>query len=481
MANVMAVGVRQIGLIGLGPHAKRIYYPLIEKYARSNHLNLVFLIELAGNEEQVCGFLSDRQVQPKETFFAPATLPENDALTLDVRQFLNGSIEKYQLDGVIIACEPKSHKAYLKWALEANVDVLIDKPIICPVNAANDREAAEAILQDFNQLEALYQASESNVVVQTQRRSHLGYLHIYDYLSRFLSEFQIPITHIEVSHADGMWMMPNEWERENHSYKHGTGKLMHSGYHFVDLLAWFLKLNQQVQGQEADELDMVVRHFSPSDFMHQLNAEHYQKFFQQDFSQYWSEASIDRLKQYGELDVFMLAQFKRQQSIVTTTTLNLQQNSFSSRAWSKLPADPYKGNGRIRHEQVNIHVSMLLNIQVHSYQSYQINDPTVMEYGAGHLDHFDILIFRNSGVLGGKAFDRIEIGKDFSDTDSDLAFSHNETARENLFLDFLKRSDSRSDLSQHRLTNELLSRIYQCLALERSGKASQLVCPLTVK
>lgn len=472
--------VQQIGLIGLGPHARRIYYPLIEKYTRSHHLNFVFLIELAESEDHVRDFLSDRPIQPQEIFFT-TTNPPNYDLNLDLLQFLNGSIEKYKLDGVIIATEPKSHKAYLKWALEANIDVLIDKPITCPLHAANDRAAAKVIAQDFDDLEALYQASSSNVIVQAQRRSHLGYLHIFDYLTRILSEFQVPITHIEISHADGMWMMPNEWERENHSYKYGTGKLMHSGYHFVDLLAWFLQLNQLVKGQEPDELDMVVQHFSPSDFMQQLHPEHYQRLFQQDYSTDW-EDSIDRLKQYGELDVFMLAQLKRQQSIVTTAALNLQQNSFSARAWSKLPADLYKGNGRIRHEQINIHVSMLVNIQVHSYQSYQINDPVLMEYGAGHLDHFDILIFRNSGLLGGKAFERIEIGRDFvSETGSNRHFSHNEMAREHLFLDFLKRVHSKSDFSQHRLTNQLLSQIYECIALERNGELPHLVCPFTIQ
>lgn len=474
----MCINLRHIGLIGLGPHARRIYYPLIENYAQINGFNLVFVIELQEKQYTITTFLKKCKLQPLSTFFIKL-FSDDDTLPCDLQQFLNNSIEQHKLDGIIIASEPKSHKAYLKWALQKNINILIDKPITCPKNAANDRKAALKIIQDFNELKELYQASRSNLIVQTQRRAHFGYCYIYNYLSEFMSEFQVPITHIDVSHADGMWVMPNEWEREHHSYKYGTGKLMHSGYHFIDLLAWFLQLNQSVKGRKTDELDLFVRHSSPSDFMHHLSAEHYQQFFHKDYSEYWCDNNIKQLKEYGEQDVFVLAQLKRQQSIVTTATLNLQQNSFSTRAWPDAPVDVYKGNGRIRHEQVNIHVSVLLNIQVHSYQSYQANNPIDMEYGSGHIDHFDILIFRNNGVLGGKAFEQIEIGRDWpSSSSSYLGFSHNEIARENLFLEFIRCSKSKSDLVHHSFTNELLGKIYECIALERNGKLPHISCPL---
>ena len=274
--------------------------------------------------------------------------------------------------------------------------------------------------------------------------------------------------------------MPNEWERENHSYKYGTGKLMHSGYHFVDLLAWFLQLNQQVKEHEADELDMFVKSFNPSDFMNQVQPQHYERFFQQDYSPHFSADQVKQLNRYGELDIFMLSQLKQSTSVMTTAYLSLQQNSFSRRAWSEMPPDTYKGNGRIRHERVNIQVSTLLNIQVHSYQSYQIDNKIVMDYGSGHIDHFDILIFRNSELTGGKAFERIEMGRNVSEKEPLLPtyFSHNETARKNLFLDFLKGSRSQSDLLCHAFTNQLISKIYECLALAKSSQMPYILLKL---
>lgn len=475
----MSIKVRNIGLIGLGPHARRIYYPLIEKYFVTQGLKLVMVVELEGNEDSVNGFLENRTIQPVQKFFVKRDPAYNDTLNQSLLQFLDSTVEQYKLDGIIVATDPKSHKAYLKWALSRNIDLLVDKPITCPVDAGNTIEAAKEIELDFCELKELYTESSSNFIVQAQRRGHLGYLYIQKYLEEFISEFQLPISYIDISHADGMWVMPNEWERENHSYKYGTGKLMHSGYHFVDLLAWFLELNQQVKEQEADELNMFVKSFNPSDFMNQLQPQHYERFFQQDYSQHFSADKVKQLGSYGELDIFMLSQLKRSTSVITTAYLSLQQNSFSQRAWSEMPPDIYKGNGRIRHERVNIQVSTLLNIHVHSYQSYQINNKTVMDYGSGHIDHFDILIFRNSELTGGKAFERIEIGRDISEKHLlPTYFSHNETARENLFLDFLKRSRSQSDLLCHAFTNQLLSKIYECLALAKSSQIPYILLKL---
>ncbi len=476
----MSIKLRNIGLIGLGPHARRIYYPLIEKYSVTQGLKLVMLVELEGNEDSVNGFLENRTIQPAQKFFVKRDTAYSDTLNQSLLQFLDNTLEQYKLDGIIVASDPKSHKAYLKWALSRNIDILVDKPITCPVDAGNTIEAAKEIELNFDELKELYTESRSNFIVQAQRRGHLGYLYIQKYLEEFISEFQLPISYIDISHADGVWVMPNEWDRENHSYKYGTGKLMHSGYHFVDLLAWFLELNQQVKEQEADELDMFVKSFNPSDFMNQLQPQHYKRFLQQDYYPHFSADRVKQLGSYGELDIFMLSQLKRSTSVITTAYLSLQQNSFSRRAWSEMPPDIYKGNGRIRHERVNIQVSTLLNIQVHSYQSYQINNQIVIDYGPGHIDHFDILIFRNSEITGGKAFERIEIGRDFWEKEHLLPtyFGNNEIARENLFLDFLKRSRSQSDLLCHAFTNQLLSKIYECLALAKSSQMPYILLKL---
>jgi hypothetical protein len=108
---------------------------------------------------------------------------------------------------------------------------------------------------------------------------------------------------------------------------------------------------------------------------------------------------------YGELDISSIVRFQHNEHTIATCSLNLLHSGFSRRAWPQLPADTYKGNGRVRHEGLIMHMGPLLSIQVHSYQSYEIK-----EYGNkdidhdafGGLDHFDIVVNRNVGLLGTK-------------------------------------------------------------------------------
>ena len=70
--------------------------------------------------------------------------------------------------------------------------------------------------------------------------------------------------------------------------------------------------------------------------------------------------------------------------------------------------DFYKKNGRIRHERINIQVGPLMNIQIHSYQSKEIKDrlDNKIEEQIGGLEHFDIDIYRNVDIIGGKPYEK---------------------------------------------------------------------------
>lgn len=94
-----------------------------------------------------------------------------------------------------------------------------------------------------------------------------------------VSKYNVPISFIGVNHCDGTWNMPNELiHRENHPYKYGYGKIMHSGYHFLDTLTWFLDVNE-VSSKKIDTYDVYTTCFRPSDFLHQINIEQYRELF----------------------------------------------------------------------------------------------------------------------------------------------------------------------------------------------------------
>ncbi|MCC9871312.1 hypothetical protein HK153_00020, partial [Streptococcus agalactiae] len=108
------------------------------------------------------------------------------------------------------------------------------------------------------------------------------------------------------------------------------------------------------------------------------------------------------------LDVSAIVDYKdRNGRILTQAVLDMSQSSYSRRAWFEEPKDTYKGNGRIRHEYVEIDVGPLLNVKIMSFQSKEISEEKEMINSIGSLDHFEIDVFRNDKLIGGKPFERI--------------------------------------------------------------------------
>merc|ERR1712151_181742 len=88
-------------------------------------------------------------------------------------------------------------------------------------------------------------------------------------ISGFVKEHRVPISYIDIYHADGMWGMPGEMcTRSYHPYKHGYGKLMHSGYHFLDLLMWLNSINEiHVPHKAGQDFEIYCRKFGAQDLV----------------------------------------------------------------------------------------------------------------------------------------------------------------------------------------------------------------------
>jgi len=457
--------------VGLGPHAKRIYYPFLEKHRKKYGIRLKLLIELENQSERVAKFLHQRSLRPEKILYLPASRQNKMGEVLDklAQKKLDFLVQNEKIDGIIISTEPKAHKIYAEWALKNGVNVLMDKPITAPLNLSTDVDATNKIYKDYLELENLRRQTCAKFYITCQRRNHEGYVFIKNYLKRFISEFNVPISYIDIYHADGAWNLPHEFHKENHPYKYGYGKLMHSGYHFIDLFAWLVEPNFRISRARPDIAKIFTAKFTPNDLFHQIDAGAHERFFNQAaIKDFYNTYRREDYAHFGELDAYIFLQLLRDQNVITSGSINLQQNSFSRRGWFDLPEDTYKGNGRVRHERVNIQVSHFLNIQVHSYQSYEISK----ERGArsagevGSEDHFDIFIFRNKKIVGGEDFCKISVGSNMKANNRRDAYylGHNERAREMTLLNFIEGKDDESELQNHNFTNQLLSNIYTSIA-----------------
>lgn len=457
--------MRRIGLIGLGPHSKRIYYPFLEKYQEEFGIELSFLVELEDQRSKVENYTQTRKPKPREIIFLSNAERTGDILSSSIEKRLDIIHGNTPLYGIIIATEPKAHRKYIK----NDIYILMDKPITAPANLVIDQNAAQKLFDDFLQIKQQLRKSKSKLEVQCQRRYHKGYQYVHNLVKKLVGEYGVPLTYMDIYHADGMWNMPTEFLfRENHPYKYGYGKLMHSGYHFVDLYCWFHKINSILENKKPNNLEIYAKSYRPKDFIFDLDKDFYSKFLPDEAISEFFSKNDDQVDRFGEIDVYTKLQSKRDQKVVNTTSLDLQQNSFSRRAWAELPEDTYKGNGRVRHERFNIQISHLANIQVHSYQSYEVKKNDVVTTGVGAEDHFDIYIFRNSELIGGETLEKIKLGEELKEMNAkDGSFiGHNEKAREDCFLDFITSKESKSNFLDHEFTNLVLSEIYKCLTLE---------------
>ena len=451
---------KNIVLVGLGPHAKRIYIKLFKKH----NLCPKLIVDLEENKSKILEYLSEIDMETN-TYFVKNNEANFKELSLNVRNDLSDLIKKNDIKYAIISTEPKAHYAYAKFFIENDINILMDKPITAPIDVMNNIDRAREITTDFNELSKLYSMHQDKMkfVIQCQRRFHAGYMYIKNLLMEMVNEYKVPITYIDLYHCDGMWNMPDEFfYRENHPYKYGYGKLFHSGYHFIDLLAWLLECNNSLENK-ANKVDLYTTTFKPYDFFNTINNDFYHKYLKTDkFNEILNHP--EKVQSFGELDVHTMLDFKNDDKTLTHCSVTLMQSGFSKRAWATLPEDTYKSNGRIRHERINIQLGPLMNIQVHSYQALEINDETNdNKFNTGGLDHFDIYIFRNNNLIGGKAFEKLSIN-DLLKKEENEFLGNNEKAREICFLDFLDDDKKTSDLLEHEKSILLLTKICENVA-----------------
>lgn len=444
-------------MIGMGPFAKKHYINLFKKHG----IYPEWVIDLESQREKLLRF-------SLPLYLVPDQERDLEELSETTKRDLYHLIRTHGITHTILATEPKAHFAYLDFLIECGVHVLVEKPLTAPKGCSHSVEAAIKVEQQYRHLLDKANRAKVRVDLQCQRRYHPIYQFLIQEIEGFVQEFDIPLSFCEIYHCDGMWNMPDEFiSRENHPYKYGYGKLMHSGYHFIDLAALLLETSYKASSKTPNEAEIYATPFNPSDFLHLFNQEDYSRLFRgKDYESIYSRQ--EELQHHGELDFFGLIQLFREGKRLTTCSLNLLQTGFSHRAWTDLPEDTYKSNGRVRHERINLQFGHLFNIQVHSYVS---NAPTeTLEVGG--LRHFDIYLFRNSGLVGGEPFRRLNS----SDFTKNLETSFNEQSREECFFRFLENRPSLSSLKDHQFGINILSNSLQAIATSSIRRFACDIC-----
>ena len=447
--------MKNVALIGIGPHAKRIYL----NYFKKHRVNLALVIDLDSQKDSIKNYLIENGFKNTKIFTIDDLYKDYEHLPKKVSSNLLAVCNTLEITHFIISTEPKGHFMYLEFALKNNINVLTDKPITVTKNMTS-LKSIEKVRQQYYDILELAKHSKGTCKVMCQRQYHRGYEKIKEVLTEIVDKYQMPITNIDIFHSDGAWEMPHDLGKENHPYKYGYGKLFHSGYHFIDLLSDFIKINDSLGGNKSIvNGDVYSTIFTPNDEMNILNIEDYKRLFkEQEIPEFYKNNSNLEFNNYGEKDYHGLLNFYNKNGFtITTCNLNLLHNGVSRRSWIQTK-DFYKSNGRIRHERINIEVGHLLNIQVHSYQSKEICDRTDNEESVGGLEHFDIYFFNNP-LINKEPFKEIHLGDMYSDKEKEEFLGYNELAREMFITNFLNNKDCKGDIRDQALAIEIL---YSC-------------------
>lgn len=480
MANLM--------LIGFGPHAQRIYFPIYQKDGKRKGFKIVHGVDLLEKMNDIENYFSEKGERIEMTYLTKKQRRYDSFLDDGLEKELDKIIKEKNIKGVIIATEPLAHKAYCLWVLSRGLNILMDKPLSIAEGLSVDERAVERIKSDYEEIAYAYEVAKRkkpNLVfsLMAQRRCHPAFIKMKELIGDVFDRTNCPITSTQSFHGDGQWRFPTEIvEQDYHPYNQGYGKCSHSGYHSIDIVPWLIR-GAYNKEKYIDNADIVSSFIYPKDFIRQLTSEDYKNLFPNynKYNKFEDNDFIKVTKGFGELDAFNLITFKQDGLSRTVSSINLAHNGCSQRNWVTANGrDLYKGNGRVRHESHYFEQGPFQSILFESYQSKEVDlsedENRLYQFGGEY--HLDIHIFRNSTMFDDwKAYEKLSV-KDFNlGIMTGKSRGHQEDARRNAVLEFIERIANKniyiqgsSDFEDHKIGVMLLYGIYRSAINRKLGK-----------
>lgn len=446
--------------IGLGPHARHHHFKIIQMMEDFFQIRCCAIVDLFSQKDLIQEYLKVQGKTDVPVLHIDDREKDCRELTFSTQRTLSLLVDKYKINKVIISTEPKAHFAYIQWAIDEGLDFLVDKPIFSETYENVLKNGKSELYNYFLEASHGICQKEINASVMMPRRLHPAILRIYDYLKNFVRHYKVPITHINFYHGEGMWNMPNEFfTRENHPYKYGYGAYFHTGYHFIDLLMYILKINMDVEKGNYDRIEFALTTTRPVDVCTMFGKDAYYKLI--GFSD--TNDFFVKLENMGEIDWQLLINFCIKDVVYATGNLDMQQTNYSARKSKELPADVYKNNGRVYHEIISIDVAHLLSIKM---MRMTIGDQRNKEKYRNKEEDFVIHIYRNQNLVGGKAFEEIVIPYQSQVYINNRRIEMNlgDVARYNVIFDWLFNSSERTSFATHNKSMRLFAEIQTLLA-----------------
>ena len=105
--------MKNVCLVGMGPHAKRIHL----NYFKKKKINLALLVELESNKKASRNYLDKNGFKDTKIFAVPDIYKDNEHLPNDLANNLIAICNLFEITHMIISTEPKAHYMYLEFFL----------------------------------------------------------------------------------------------------------------------------------------------------------------------------------------------------------------------------------------------------------------------------------------------------------------------------------------------------------------------------
>lgn len=242
MKNVLIIG-------GSGTWSGKTYIPSIKN---SDKVKLVAIMD------SINPYFSEKTIQHFDF------LEENKVKWIRTAEDCNADLLKKciienDIDIAIVSTPPKFHFEYTLLLLSYGVDIICDKPIIATKAQSSLLESAMENIKKYNALLEAIQESHNRkkirrcfVLTPLRRRFQTTYTGLFESLQTIKNEFSQEVSRITISHNDGVFRFYDEVEIKcgSHGYSDGFGKLTHTGFHILDLVAALIEygcFNENIQ------------------------------------------------------------------------------------------------------------------------------------------------------------------------------------------------------------------------------------------
>lgn len=287
----------------------------------------------------------------------------------DLERRLDAAHARRPFDVAIVACDPVAHHPYLHWATSRGIHVLCDKPIVAVADAAWDVHAAATIDTQFDTLLKAHLDSPGHLfALPMRRRANDAFVDSSQLIAEVYENHEQPLTMGNFTVTGGHFRLPEEYALGNaHGYTNGVGALAFSSYHYIDLMAWYLRL-----AQGPVTALRITNHYvrRVGDYLSTGQNQALEALLRPRSQAPALPADLDPRTALAEMDfAFTLELLDDARRVHGYLTYTFTSNSYSHRQVGLLDADraghlPFREKGRMSQFVIDIHQGPLQHVRV---------------------------------------------------------------------------------------------------------------------